>query len=263
MVPLSVKLLTRLRPKARRFLYKFSYPERVAEWDSMKVRPNASGLRFEPILSRKALFIHIPKCAGTSVTKAVFGGPTGSHLPLWKYEIAFTQEEMDSLWKFTFFRNPYDRVLSAYRFLMNGGFLDRDKALRDTHFAGMEFNEFVGTVLPKIEVRRNTVFRTQMEFLQSASTGKPLNFAGFCETFGTDFARVLRHLGIDESLSKTRMNTSGDVPLDYRTEYQGKSVDIVKRLYGNDLEMLGYSFDEPFAEAQRAKVARFCKECPA
>lgn len=260
MIPLSVRLLTRLGPETRRSLYRLAYPQRIAEWESMKLQPNVSGLRFEPILSRKALFIHIPKCAGTSVTKAVFGGPTGSHLPLWKYEIAFSREEMNSLWKLTFFRNPYDRVLSAYRFLMKGGFLDRDKALRDTYFPEMDFNEFVSTALPRIEVRRNTVFRIQMEYIQSASTKRPLNFAGFCETFDTDFAKVLHRLGIDESLAKVRENTSGEVPLDYRTQYQGKSVDIVKRLYGRDLDMLGYSFDEPFAESQRAKVARFCKD---
>ena len=77
-------------------------------------------LRFE---SMKCIFVHIPKNAGTSVEELLIGSasaPQSQH---------FTSRELEQhnpvlyqrLYRFCIVRNPYDRLLSAYEYLLSGG----------------------------------------------------------------------------------------------------------------------------------------------
>ena len=94
-----------------------------------------------PMLAQKCLFIHIPKCAGIAVSKALFNSRAGGHLPLAHYQLIITPQQYKHLFKFTVVRNPYARLLSAYRFLASGGLNARDaawaqsfaKAVNDPH----------------------------------------------------------------------------------------------------------------------------------
>lgn len=60
----------------------------------------------------KALFIHIPKCAGTSVTQVLYGKEMG-HRPAALY-LATDPQRYGSLPSFAIIRNPYDRFCSIF-----------------------------------------------------------------------------------------------------------------------------------------------------
>lgn len=63
--------------------------------------------------TRKLLFIHIPKNAGTSITKSLEMENQG-HVAALHYKRNL--EDFDEFFKFTVIRNPWDRVVSCYEF---------------------------------------------------------------------------------------------------------------------------------------------------
>ena len=71
------------------------------------------------VLDTGALFIHIPKNAGTSVSWALYGGPA-THRSVRLYEFAAPDLAARS-YKFAVLRDPVERFLSAFDFVLNGG----------------------------------------------------------------------------------------------------------------------------------------------
>ena len=64
---------------------------------------------------KKLLFIHIPKNAGTSVTKA-FAMQHEGHYPVSFYKNQMAEDLWQEYTKFCIVRNPWDRVVSCYEY---------------------------------------------------------------------------------------------------------------------------------------------------
>ena len=69
------------------------------------------------------IFIHIPKCAGNAVQKSLFGEVVFGHQTIRQYQLALGSSEYRKAWKFAITRDPFERIVSAWRFLKNGGFM--------------------------------------------------------------------------------------------------------------------------------------------
>lgn len=76
----------------------------------------------------KCIFIHVPKTAGVSVAKSLLGKPT-VHWSALNCRLIFGKEDFNNYFKFSFVRNPFTRLISAYEFLRNGGYGPSDKMI--------------------------------------------------------------------------------------------------------------------------------------
>lgn len=195
-----------------------------------------------PFLESGTLFVHIPKCAGVSVMTSLFGCLGGGHTTLAEYQIVFDPGEYRSLWKFTFVRNPWDRLVSAYSFLREGGMNEDDRrraAMSTDRFSS--FEEFVREFIGKEDFARLVHFRPQHRFACLSDTAPPgVDFVGRFERLGEDFARVCEKMGREVTLASA--NRTKARPRDYRSHYDADTAAIVGRAYARDVELFGYSF---------------------
>lgn len=76
--------------------------------------------RISPLIQEKRiLFIHVPKNAGTSISRAIYGCSLG-HKTAYFYRQADATLFAEAV-GFAVLRNPVDRFLSAFSFIQNGG----------------------------------------------------------------------------------------------------------------------------------------------
>ena len=114
----------------------------------------------------KILFIHIPKCAGTSFSKALYGKPI-LHTTAKQYKKYFPKS-FGKLFKFTIIRSPIERTLSAYNFIKSCGSrevsIDFKMIYKSKAFDN--FENFVKIFLSKKEnLYIDNIFRPQCDFI--------------------------------------------------------------------------------------------------
>lgn len=227
----------------RRSIYRFFKPRRWSEMISLRQGVNAAGYSFKPFLEQGCLFIHIPKAAGISVARGLFGNLAGGHTMMRDYMIAFDRREFEGLYKFTFVRNPWDRLYSAYQFLRAGGMNEGDRSWAGRHLAPFrDFRDFVERWVDPLNIRLKVHFYPQVWFLREPGRSDlRLDFIGHYERLREDFEVVRKRLGIRAILA--RENKTRGRREDYRDVYTPKMRRIVERVYREDIELLGYGFD--------------------
>ncbi|WP_340679162.1 sulfotransferase family 2 domain-containing protein [Paraglaciecola sp.] len=150
----------------------------------------------------KVLFVHVPKAAGTSIVKSIYGTEDWTHLSLADYE-AIHGSEISSYFKFAFVRNPYSRLYSAYNYLKHKSDVEFDKLWRESHLK-YDFNTFIESWLTckNIETCAIDHFRTQTSFLLNSKKEMDINFTGKFESLSKDYQKLMEILSKDLSLSK-------------------------------------------------------------
>lgn len=203
-------------------------------------------LRRAPIWrARGVIFIHIPRTGGTGINHALYGRFVG-HIPM-ATVIRSVPADVLRLPSFAVARNPWARLVSAYRFACRGsGVQGPTAAIANPHlYRGSQFRSFEAFVrewLVHQDVESlDGVFRPQAPYV-----------------FDRAGRLLVDHLGRLEDLEPTRQflaealatvpdfapaNLSGPA-LDYRDLYDSGLRDTVGHLYRRDVELLGYDFDE-------------------
>jgi hypothetical protein len=200
----------------------------------------------EQIVARQAIFIHVPKAAGTSVKTELYGRPQYGHRRLAEFH-AYEAARTARYFKFGFVRNPWDRLLSAYSYLIG----EQGTNARDDRFAAAllrpagDFTGFV-TALQQPGYRRAVMaydhFRLQRDWI--CLPGAPshgLDFLGRFERIDADMDVVRERLGLPQSqLDHARRSQRREGS--YRDAYTAASRAVVADLYSADIELLGYTF---------------------
>jgi hypothetical protein len=213
----------------------------------------AEGHSFRHFFERQCIFIHIPKAAGISIARSLFPEDGGSdylgpgHATMADYRLWLTRSELDSFFKFTFVRNPWDRAYSAYRYLKRGGMNPRDQAWARENLDGYpDFDTFVKRWMSRKNVLDALHFRPQYSFFTLPIGRQPcMDFVGYFERLEEDYRYVrARVLGEDSDVQLVHANrSSSPAPPSYLEVYSDEAREIVADVYRNDIALLGYTFD--------------------
>lgn len=195
----------------------------------------------------ECVFAHVPKTGGNTIRNVVFDrqyeGPWfGDTLP----------KEWKPLFSFGFVRNPFDRVVSAWKMFCEGTADDAwelpeggplEFSLNDVLRLGLDRNAAFGH--PRYnQVRPDAVIRLKNHIIPQTHPYHGLQhveFIGRFESLQSDFDYVCDRLNID-SITLPRTNWT------HRSRYQdyfdGESRRLAEELYRKDLNDFGYQFDE-------------------
>jgi len=191
----------------------------------------------------ECIFVHIPKAAGNSVTRSLFGCGVG-HRSIHEYRGIFG-EDFQSYFKFTVVRNPFTRVVSAYEFLKQGGHpaWPNDGRYRDEVLC--KYSGFESFVLEKLNeaIWEQKHFRPQAKFLMLGGE-LGVDFVARLETLEEDFEFICEQLGVDRELPH-RNKTRGHRPPLASYYERDEVANTVRTLYADDFSLLGYSRQVP------------------
>lgn len=189
----------------------------------------------------KCIFVHIPKTGGISISESLFGNAGGVHTTIKKYKTIFPQKTFDEYFKFTFVRNPWDRVVSAFFYLKAGGMHDDDANWAKKHLADFSsFEAFIKGWLNEENIFLGIHFIPQVYFLKDDDGKIPIDFIGRFENIESDFRTICKKLSLTRSL--THKNRSSRET--YTQYYNSELIDIVGKVYAEDIKTFGYSFGE-------------------
>ncbi|MEH6467611.1 MAG: sulfotransferase family 2 domain-containing protein [Porticoccus sp.] len=190
--------------------------------------------------AKKAIFIHIPKTAGQSICKNLFHVKSVGHMPyVWYQGIA--PEQCLEYFKFAIVRNPWDRVVSAYHYLLRGGAIKRDSGLSEIIRKYEGFDDFVRKWMCKENIENHIHFIPQCYFIENQHGVIDIDYIGRFETLQSDINEIvgsnkgfLLPVILEEINSSSRGN--------YKDYYSPESKKIVEALYSRDINEFGYYF---------------------
>jgi len=188
--------------------------------------------------ARGCIFIHIPKTGGTSVAVALFGTDS-RHVPIAEY-IQANPRKARRYFKFTIVRNPYDRLVSSFHFLKQGGLHQWDRRWAEENLTEYpDFRTFVREWLTVENAASWAHFVPQYQFVTDSRGTVCMDFIGRYESLAADFAQVAARLGKDVSLPWENQGRHEH----YATYYDDETRRLVASVYAKDLELFGYGFD--------------------
>ena len=189
----------------------------------------------------KCIFIHVPKVAGSSIEKALYGtkGLIGHH-----YATTYREADRDiyhEYYKFCFVRNPYDRAVSAYLYLINGGRNKYDRDWRDKNlFQYKSFKDFIMALGDK-SVCQSILswihFEPQYKYICDENKNVIVDYVGRFESLEEDFQKIIIRMGINVSLP----HKNAIERKHYENYYDDESRSVVHEVYREDFEIFEYS----------------------
>lgn len=208
---------------------------------------------------RKYLFIHIPKTGGTSMALALEERAMKDDLMLgdtpkarrrrhrlkdvqtrgrlWKHSTLadldglVTAAELDDLFCFTLVRNPWDRLVSYYHWLLTQKFDHPAVSLAK----GLSFKDFACNphTLTSLSATPAQSYLTDATGQHRASAYIRL------EHLADDIKPLETHLGFQLTLPHSNLS---DRPRDYRPFYDDETAEVIATACQQDIAQFGYSF---------------------
>jgi hypothetical protein len=231
---------TRLYLELKWFDFKFNRKQHFLAIQERRKRETTEWSSYKPFDDKKAIFVHVPKCAGISVNKALFGNLAGGHTTLEQYLNIYEPKNILSYFKFTIVRNPWDRVVSAYHFLKQGGLNKWDQEFFQKELAAFDsFEDFVkGWLIHPENINKHHHFQVQCHYILDKRNKVHLDFIGYLENIDEDFEYICNKMKIQATLPNSNNSNRNN----YQDYYSDETKSVVAEAYKQDIELLGYDF---------------------
>jgi len=180
------------------------------------------------------IFIHIPKTAGTSMTK-IFGEAFQKHNTAKEVIEIIGKKKWNNAYKFAVVRNPWDKVLSWYKFRVK---LDQSKmASRPISFKDWVACTYGENKDPYYYYRAKP-FAPQVEWLKDDEGIIDLDKIIRFENLKEDFKLVANELGISDELPHINKTTKTN----YRDFYDETTKNIIADWFHEDIKVFDYTY---------------------
>jgi hypothetical protein len=198
----------------------------------------------------RCIFVHIPRCAGTSVEDVIWPGPRDArdlwmgfvgphgnryqagglqHLLARQIRQAVGARRFDSYFKFSVVRDPFDRAVSQFCHM---------RYRRDLRgFLGMEDDASFTEYLALIGGRRHVQWEPQCSFLYDQEGRLMVDFVARFETLERDLGEVFERLGIQCASLPHENAADRHQDIVYDDE---ESRALVEKIYSEDFSRFGY-----------------------
>lgn len=202
----------------------------------------------------KCIFVHIPKTGGKSISKTLFGNFGGGHVKVGAYIKIFGERTFNRYYKFTFVRNPWDRLYSAYNYYIKGtNEYAKDERWRVEYLFYKEhlshlrsFEQFVMEWLDEEKTSGLCIHFIPQHHMVTTLENRDqirVDFIGRFENIEEDFRSLCMKLK-RPTLQLQRINITNLAKDAFNTVYTKEMIDKVARVYAKDIELFNYSFPE-------------------
>jgi len=181
------------------------------------------------------IFISIPKTGTISVRKSLGLNSSYNHMTCRYIKKKIGDEKWDNCFKFTFIRNPYDRLVSWY-------FFHRDIQNIDL-YQKYHFKSWIMDDCPnhwtKASGTHNPDPFNLCNYLLDENDNIMVDFVGRVENINKDFNKLTQAIGVPK---KKLVHVNKSRRKGYKSYYDKESRGYVKKLFAKDFEIFKYGY---------------------
>ena len=195
----------------------------------------------------KCIFIHIPRTAGTSIENWIVGKDWWKIDPNTKHLLASQAKKIyskywDEYFKFTFVRNPWDRMVSCLGFptyygINYDGTLNFDKYKELFGYPLTIENDYRFSNRKELITKKHKINSVYLNFID-----EKLDFIGKFESLQKDIQFIKKKLNIKEDFQFQNKIVASKRRPDYRDYYNDETRKIVSDLYKGGIKKFNYKF---------------------
>ncbi|MCK4530856.1 MAG: sulfotransferase family 2 domain-containing protein [Candidatus Marinimicrobia bacterium] len=197
-------------------------------------------------MNKKALFMHIPKTGGISLYKAIRHPDVrikGHFIqnPFHRYLKDTLPSYKNIPYVFTFVRNPWDRLVSAFFYLNEGGRNLSDKADSRKYLRKYQgdFETFIKEGITEGKALKQLHLKPQSVWVCDDEGNLLVDYIGRFESLQEDLDRISKEIGIP---FKPLAHTNSSLHKHYQDYYTEETRAIVAKAYKKDIELFNYNF---------------------
>ncbi len=187
----------------------------------------------------RCIFIHINRNGGKSIERAIWNiestSASSDHTMIRGWEERLHRDIFDSYFKFTFSRNPWDRIVSLYHYYKQTKRSYKDKKYLNPESIMDSFENFVDFLNSE---HGKIVAPTQISWIEDSNDKPRIDFVGRFENFEDDWNKICKRLGIERKLPHLNKSEHDH----YRIYYSKELIEKVGELYKEDIKFFNYNF---------------------